>query len=153
MNVVVTGGTSGLGREVVSGLRDRDNKVIVASRRTGIDLRTGEELRLEGPGPLVADGRIEIRHRSLYPEKGQLTDVMISRADGERPAVGYYLRYLRDRPDSIVGALQAARDEARAGRRLRRAARRAARDASLGHAGDRGAANGGGGSTGGRRDA
>jgi protein tyrosine/serine phosphatase len=73
--------------------------------RVVVDLRTGEELRLEGPGPLVADGRIEIRHRSLYPEKGRLTDVMISRADGERPAVGYYLRYLRDRPDSIVGAL------------------------------------------------
>ena len=33
------------------------------------------------------DGRVEIRHRSLYPEKGQLTDVMISRADGEDPAV------------------------------------------------------------------
>ena len=74
--------------------------------RVVVDLRTGAELELEGPGPLVADGRIEIRHRSLYPEKGQLTDVMISRADGERPAVGYYLRYLRDRPDSIVGALE-----------------------------------------------
>jgi protein tyrosine/serine phosphatase len=74
--------------------------------RVVVDLRTGEELRLEGDGPLVGDGRIEIRHRSLYPEKGTLTDVMISRADGELPAVGYYLRYLRDRPDSIVGALQ-----------------------------------------------
>jgi protein-tyrosine phosphatase len=74
--------------------------------RVVVDLRTGEELRLEGDGPLVADGRIEIRHRSLYPEKGKLTDVMISRADGELPAVRYYLRYLRDRPDSIVGALQ-----------------------------------------------
>ena len=74
--------------------------------RVVVDLRTGEELRLEGDGPLVRDGRIEIRHRSLYPEKGKLTDVMISRADGEMPAVRYYLRYLRDRPDSIVGALE-----------------------------------------------
>ncbi len=73
--------------------------------RVVVDLRTGEELRLEGDGPLVGDGRIELRHRSLYPEKGNLTDVMISRADGELPAVRYYLRYLRDRPDSIVGAL------------------------------------------------
>jgi protein tyrosine/serine phosphatase len=73
--------------------------------RVVVDLRTGEELRLEGDGPLVRDGRIELRHRSLYPEKGKLTDVMISRADGELPAVRYYLRYLRDRPDSIVGAL------------------------------------------------
>lgn len=72
--------------------------------RVVVDLRTGEELRLEGPPPL--DGRIEIRHRSLYPEKGRLTDVMISRADGERPAVQYYLRYLRDRPDSVIGALE-----------------------------------------------
>ena len=74
--------------------------------RVVVDLRTGEEVRLEGDGPLVGDGRIEIRHRSLYPEKGKLTDVMISRADGEMPAVRYYLRYLRDRPDSIVGALE-----------------------------------------------
>jgi len=71
-----------------------------------VDLRTGSELELEGPGPLVADGRVEIRHRSLYPEKGELTDIMISRADGEDPAVRYYLGYLRDRPDSIVGALE-----------------------------------------------
>ena len=49
---------------------------------------------------------MEIRHRSLYPEKGQLTDVMISKADGENPAVQYYLRYLADRPDSVVGALE-----------------------------------------------
>ena len=73
--------------------------------RVVVDLRTGEESALEGDGPLVRDGRIELRHRSLYPEKGKLTDVMISRADGEMPAVRYYLRYLRDRPDSIVGAL------------------------------------------------
>jgi protein-tyrosine phosphatase len=71
-----------------------------------VDLRTGEEVELEGPGPLVHDGRVEIRHRSLYPEKGKLTDVMISKADGENPAVQYYLRYLADRPDSVVGALE-----------------------------------------------
>jgi protein-tyrosine phosphatase len=71
-----------------------------------VDLRTGAELELEGPGPLVEDGRVEIRHRSLYPEKGELTDIIISKADGEDPAVRYYLGYLRDRPDSIVGALE-----------------------------------------------
>jgi protein-tyrosine phosphatase len=74
--------------------------------RVVVDLRTGEEVELEGPGPLVHDGRVEIRHRSLYPEKGKLTDVMISKADGENPAVQYYLRYLADRPDSVVGALE-----------------------------------------------
>jgi protein tyrosine/serine phosphatase len=72
--------------------------------RVVVDLRTGEEVELEGPGPLV--GRVDIRHRSLYPEKGRLTDVMISKADGENPAVQYYLRYLADRPDSVVGALE-----------------------------------------------
>ena len=35
-----------------------------------VDLRTGVEVELEGPGPLVADGRVEIRHRDLYPEVG-----------------------------------------------------------------------------------
>lgn len=85
---------------------DRDRLADELGVRVVVDLRTHEELRLEGEGPLVADGRIELRHRSLYPEKGTLTDVMIGRADGERPAVGYYLGYLRDRPDSIVGALE-----------------------------------------------
>jgi protein-tyrosine phosphatase len=69
-----------------------------------VDLRTAEEVRLEGPGPLV--GRVPISHRDLYPEKGALTDIMISRADGENPAVDFYLGYLEDRPDSIVGALE-----------------------------------------------
>ena len=34
-----------------------------------------------------------------------MSDVMISRSDGEDPFVRYYLAYLRDRPDSFVGAL------------------------------------------------
>ena len=39
-----------------------------------VDLRTGIEVSLEGPGPLVADGRVDIRHRDLYPEIGDHTD-------------------------------------------------------------------------------
>jgi len=74
--------------------------------RVVVDLRTGQEVELEGPGPLVRDGRIEIRHRSLYPEKGTLTDVLIGRDENESLAVQYYLKYLADRPDSIVGALE-----------------------------------------------
>jgi protein tyrosine/serine phosphatase len=84
--------------------------------RLVIDLRTGIEVAREGPGPLVRDGRAEIRHRSLYPESGTHTDVDVTavmpwierRRNGvaeETPAVRAYLGYLRDRPDSIVAAL------------------------------------------------
>jgi protein-tyrosine phosphatase len=84
--------------------------------RVVVDLRTGAEVALEGPGPLVADGRVAIRHRSLYPEAGERTDVAADvlpwhgrRVEGhpdEPPGVRVYLGYLRDRPDSIVGALR-----------------------------------------------
>ena len=89
--------------------------------RVVVDLRTGAEVQLEGPGPLMRDGRAEIRHRSLYPESGEHTDVDASavmpwierRRNGhspsvETPAVRSYLGYLRDRPDSIVDALRDA---------------------------------------------
>jgi protein-tyrosine phosphatase len=84
--------------------------------RVVIDLRTREEVALEGPGPLARDGRVDIRHRSLFPESGEHTDVAVDamlpwqgRARGdpdETVAVRSYLGYLRDRPDSIVGALR-----------------------------------------------
>jgi protein-tyrosine phosphatase len=85
--------------------------------RLVVDLRTGAEVELEGPGPLVADDRVAIRHRSLYPEAGQRTDVAAADVlpwqgrpleghPDETPAVRVYLRYLRDRPDSIVAALR-----------------------------------------------
>jgi protein-tyrosine phosphatase len=86
--------------------------------RVVVDLRTGIEVELEGPGPLVRDGRADVRHRSLYPESGEHTDVdadadvfpwQARRRDGteeDAPAVRAYLGYLRDRPDSIVAALQ-----------------------------------------------
>jgi protein-tyrosine phosphatase len=89
--------------------------------RVVVDLRTAIEVELEGPGPLVRDGRAEIRHRSLYPESGDRTDVDVSavmpwierRRNGrspsvETPAVRSYAGYLRDRPDSIVAALRDA---------------------------------------------
>jgi len=90
--------------------------------RVVVDLRTGAEVELEGPGPLAGDARVAIRHRSLYPEAGARTDVAAAdvlpwhgrRVEGhpdEPPAVRVYLGYLRDRPDSIVAAL---RDVARA---------------------------------------
>jgi protein tyrosine/serine phosphatase len=89
----------------LQGLTPSDVSLLVDSLgvRVVVDLRTGEEVDLEGPGPLA--GRVTINHRSLYPEKGRLTDVVISKDEGESLAVQYYLRYLADRPDSIVGAL------------------------------------------------
>ena len=45
MNVVVTGGNGGLGREVVSRLRSSYVRTVAASRRTGFDLATGEGVR------------------------------------------------------------------------------------------------------------
>ncbi len=91
--------------------------------RTVVDLRTGVEVELEGPGPLVRDDRVEVRHRSLYPEAGLHTDALADTVlpwqgrelegdDEETPAVRTYLGYLRDRPDSVVAAL---RDVAHAG--------------------------------------
>jgi protein tyrosine/serine phosphatase len=100
-------------------LSDRDVVHLVddLGLRVVIDLRTGAEVALEGPGPLVADGRVEIRHRSLYPESGERTDVTVDGvlpwqqrplegARDESRAVRAYLCYLRDRPDSIVEALR-----------------------------------------------
>ena len=70
-----------------------------------VDLRTANEVDLEGPGPLV--GRIDIRHRSLYPERGARTDVAVEDIMiGNAPIVDVYLGYLNHRPDSFVGALE-----------------------------------------------
>jgi protein tyrosine/serine phosphatase len=72
---------------------------------TVVDLRTGNEVDLEGPGPLV--GRVDIRHRSLYPERGARTDVAVEDIMiGNAPIVDVYLGYLNHRPDSFVGALE-----------------------------------------------
>src|SRR3954470_10829002 len=47
---------------------DVDHLVDDHGLRAVIDLRTGVEVRLEGPGPLVGDARVRVEHRSLYPE-------------------------------------------------------------------------------------
>src|SRR5919202_4186374 len=63
----------------LQGLSDRDVARLVEELdlRVVIDLRTREGVALEGPGPLVRDGRVEIRHRSLFPEAGERTDVSV----------------------------------------------------------------------------
>lgn len=84
-----------------------------------VDLRTGVEVRLEGPGPLIEDARVVVEHRSLYPEAGERTDVVEADAivpwqngvhgvdmPGETPTVRTYFGYMERRPDSIVAALR-----------------------------------------------
>jgi protein-tyrosine phosphatase len=101
-----------------------------------IDLRSGPEVSLEGPGPLTRVARVRIHHLSLFTEGGVFTDVEADRApEPQRPparrgragvdidavlpwqarqdrgpeaerSVGHYLAYLADRPDSIVAALR-----------------------------------------------
>jgi uncharacterized protein YbjT (DUF2867 family) len=95
VHVVVIGGAGGLGREVVSRMRDRDQKVIVASRRTGVDLSTGEGLR-----GVLRCGEV-IVHVARHPVHYRKVDL-----DGTRRMI----RILRERTDpphliyvSIVG--------------------------------------------------
>lgn len=84
---------------------------------TVIDLRSTPEVEAEGPGPLRADDRVRHVHLSVLPEGGQNTDVASDAlAVGRKRALAkspddmvgaFYLGYLEDRPESVVGALRA----------------------------------------------
>jgi protein-tyrosine phosphatase len=93
--------------------------------RDVIDLRSGPEVTLEGPGPLTRESRVNIHHLSLFAEGGEYTDVEADtppegvdidkvlpwqERQDEGPeadrSVGHYLGYLRERPDSVVNALR-----------------------------------------------
>lgn len=83
---------------------------------TVVDLRSAAEVRSEGPGPLQALASVAHVHLSLLPEAGAMTDaakdalaVNRKRAlkrDPEDVAGAFYIGYLEDRPDSVVGALR-----------------------------------------------
>jgi protein tyrosine/serine phosphatase len=104
----------------LQGLSERDVERLVEDLglRTVIDLRTDNELLLEGPGPLTAVDTVTIEHRSLYPETGGQTDLDAETVKpwkalgahpddaGEMLTVRAYLGYLRHRPDSIVAAVR-----------------------------------------------
>ena len=61
MKIVVTGGTGGLGREVMQRLREGGADAIAASRRTGLDLATGA-----GLAPVLGDADV-IVHAASAP--------------------------------------------------------------------------------------
>lgn len=97
--------------------------------RQVLDLRTGTEIELEGPGPITALPDITILELTLYPEAGRRTDALtedvtgvsgpaklpwtsgrreqIAIDEGEHPAVVHYLGYLRHAADNIVESLRA----------------------------------------------
>jgi protein tyrosine/serine phosphatase len=93
--------------------------------RAVVDLRTGVEVRAEGPGPITKEELVEICHLSLFPEAGETTDAAaVDAEDDDEPVVlpwqsderteleerrgasGIYLGYLDDRADSIIAALR-----------------------------------------------
>jgi hypothetical protein len=101
-------------------LTERDLRTLIDDEqvRVVLDLRTGEELYLEGPGPMNAQPQVRVEHRSLYPESGNtdfdLQETVVpwgSNDDGhyadELPTVRAYMAYLLRRPDSITESLRA----------------------------------------------
>jgi protein tyrosine/serine phosphatase len=123
-----TGGTVARRRLIRSdnlqGLSSRDVALLVDEYgvRTVADLRTGVEVDSEGPGPLHDRPEVEIRHLSLFPEKGERTDAAATEPDApvvlpwqdnedraerrRQGAAAVYLGYLEDRADSILESLR-----------------------------------------------
>jgi protein-tyrosine phosphatase len=95
--------------------------------RRVVDLRTDVEVDRDGPGPMHAQPDVVIHHLSLYPDTIDRTELPAAPqapagaaaaraplpwqrerfATDHDPVVGAYLRYLHQRPDSIVAALRA----------------------------------------------
>jgi protein-tyrosine phosphatase len=103
----------------LQGLSNADVRTLVDEHGVELvlDLRTGVEVRMEGPGPMTAEPAVRIEHRSLYPEKGN-TDLDIdtvipwgtehdeSLVD-EVPTVRAYMGYVGRRPDSVAESVRA----------------------------------------------
>ena len=98
--------------------------------RTVIDLRTDVEVRAEGPGPLAGEAAVANHHLSLFPEPAAEESAVAEQSveapavearpvevqtlpwqdeAGERAQVSaseMYLRFLAERPDSVVTSLR-----------------------------------------------
>ncbi|MFB9679356.1 tyrosine-protein phosphatase [Streptosporangium vulgare] len=124
----VDGGTTRFGRvyrsDNLQGLTGRDIRQLVGDLRLRnvVDLRSGAEVRLEGPGPLTEVREVSIHHHTLFAEGGVYTDVEADTIEGDKvlpwterveedlaelKVTGFYYGYLRDRPDSVLAALRA----------------------------------------------
>ncbi len=91
--------------------------------RRVVDLRTDIEVDRDGPGALHSQPDVVIHHLSLYPDRADHAEVPTGPPAGtpnptlpwqgeefatqHSPVVAAYLRYLEQRPDSIVAALRA----------------------------------------------
>lgn len=124
----VDGGTTRFGRvyrsDNLQGLTGRDVELLVEELklRHVVDLRSGAEVSLEGPGPLTAVPEVSIHHFTLFAEGGRNTDVEADTIEADKVlpwqeqieedlaelrVTGFYYGYLRDRPDSVLSALRA----------------------------------------------
>ncbi|MEU8378032.1 tyrosine-protein phosphatase [Streptosporangium sp. NPDC048865] len=124
----VDGGTTRFGRvyrsDNLQGLTGRDVQLLVSDLklRNVVDLRSGAEVRLEGPGPLTEVPEVSIHHLTLFAEGGVHTDVEADTIEGDKVlpwterveeelaelrVTGFYYGYLRERPDSVLAALRA----------------------------------------------
>jgi protein tyrosine/serine phosphatase len=110
----------------LQGLTPHDVRVLVDEHevRAIADLRTEVEVRSEGPGPMTRETRVVLRNLSLFPEAGHNTDAAavedggpvvlpwqgVDRQpvgdDAPTGAAGFYVRYLLDRPDSVIETLR-----------------------------------------------
>jgi protein tyrosine/serine phosphatase len=84
--------------------------------RAVADLRAETEVEATGPGPMTREPLVRIEHLSLLPAVGKRTD-MATEADAPQRlpssapnrrsmTVNSYLRYLSERPDSVLAALR-----------------------------------------------
>lgn len=102
----------------LQGLTATDIKLLVEEfgLSTVVDLRSTHEVVSEGPGPLAVVESVQHRHHSVLAERGKATDVaaeaLLTRRERalarfpDDPMCAYYLGYLEDRPDGVVGALR-----------------------------------------------
>lgn len=77
MRIVVTGGSGDLGGRVVRELEARGHEAVAASRRTGVDLATGDGL------DAVLEGADAVIHAASSQAKPQTVDVAGARRIGE----------------------------------------------------------------------